>query len=567
MTEHANPQHANPQHAHRQPYLHELIAAVRAPSMALCNRDGQIVGAGVAGIYLGDRRIVSRSVLTVDGDEPTAVVGELDGASATRSVSIARSLGDVGADPTVWVQRLRTVSGDCATETIELRNAASRPVDAGLRLSLAADLADIAEVKAGRAGPALAPSRRGPSLVWTVTDGSSVTASASPPPAEIDCDAEQGGLSWRFSLPPGSSAWITIEFRLHADPTPPVVAPVSGESLLRTPQVSAGDRRLEQLLAQSLADLSALELQDVLEPADHFLAAGVPWFLTLFGRDCIIAARMLLPLGTDLAAGTLRTLARRQGSRVDALSAEEPGKILHELRRAETDHSGDGTPVLRLPPTYYGTVDATPLWVLLLHDAWRWGMPAAEVRALLPALERALAWMRDYGVNDAGFLSYLDRSGSGLSNQGWKDSGNSIRFADGRLAEAPVALSEVQAYGYSAAMHGADLLDAFGRPGGQNWRQWATALADRFRRSFWVSDEHGRYPALALDGSGRPVDAPASNMGHLLGTGLLNAEESALVAARLGSPELSSGFGLRTMATTAAGYNPFSYHGGVGVDA
>ncbi|HEX8092975.1 amylo-alpha-1,6-glucosidase, partial [Jatrophihabitans sp.] len=243
---------------------------------------------------------------------------------------------------------------------------------------------------------------------------------------------------------------------------------------------------------------------------------------------------------------------------------EEPGKILHEIRAAETEHAAGHQPdrLLRLPATYFGTVDATPLWILLLHDSWRWGLAEPEVERLLPNLERALAWMADFGMDGNGFLSYADRSGHGLSNQGWKDSADSVQFRDGRLAEPPVALSEVQAYGYAAAMAGASLLEAFGRPGADSWRDWATGLAERFRQRFWLADEHGRYPALALDGHGEPVDSVASNMGHLLGTGLLGEQESALVAHRLGSPELSSGFGLRTLASSAAGFNPLSYHGG-----
>lgn len=170
--------------------------------------------------------------------------------------------------------------------------------------------------------------------------------------------------------------------------------------------------------------------------------------------------------------------------------------------------------------------------------------------------------MADFGLDGDGFLSYVDRSGHGLANQGWKDSVDSIQFRDGRLAEAPVALSEVQAYGYAAAVAGATLLEAFGRPGARRWRDWAAGLAERFRQRFWLTDDLGGYPALALDGHGEPVDSIASNMGHLLGTGLLSRQESALVARRLGSPELSSGFGLRTLASSSAGYNPLSYHGG-----
>ena len=293
-------------------------------------------------------------------------------------------------------------------------------------------------------------------------------------------------------------------------------------------------------------------------PEDDFIAAGSPWYLTLFGRDSIWAARMALPLGTELAGGTLRTLACLQGTRVDPATDEEPGKILHELRRSATTLAHTS-----LPPIYYGTVDATPLWVCLLADAWRWGMPVAQVRALLPAMERALAWMVEYGDADGdGFLDYHDDLGRGLANQGWKDSDDSVRFADGTIAVGPVALAEVQGYAYEAARAGADLLDAFGLPGAERWRRYAAEMADRFREAFWVADELGPFPALALDRDKRPVDAPASNMGHLLATGILSRPEATAIADRLVHPSMSSGFGLRTMSSDAGGYSPLSYHCG-----
>ncbi len=232
--------------------------------------------------------------------------------------------------------------------------------------------------------------------------------------------------------------------------------------------------------------------RDPVDPRDCFLAAGSPWFLTLFGRDSIWAARMLLPLGTDLAGGTLRTLARRQGRVAVPDTEEQPGKILHEVRRAQLDLG----PALQLPPVYFGTVDATPLWVCLLADAWRWGLAPGQVEALLPDLERALSWLvTDADADGDGFLEYVDHSGHGLANQGWKDSGDSIQWADGRLADPPIALCEVQGYAYEAAVSGADLLDAFGRPGSDRLREWAQALRTRFRGSFWVEDAVGAYPA------------------------------------------------------------------------
>ena len=260
-------------------------------------------------------------------------------------------------------------------------------------------------------------------------------------------------------------------------------------------------------------------------PGDTFLAAGAPWFFTLFGRDSLWAARMLLPLGTDLAAGTLRVLAARQGTVTDVDSAEQPGKILHEVRAKPLSLGEEGRV---LPPVYYGTVDATPLWVCLLHDAWRWGMPADQVEALLPAMERALAWMTDHGDADGdGFLEYVDEGGHGLANQGWKDSGDSVQWRDGTLATGPIALCEVQAYAHEAALGGAALLEAFGRPGADRWRAWAAELATRFRAAFWVQDATGRYPAIALDADKRAVDTVTSNIGHLLGTGLLDARRGA----------------------------------------
>jgi glycogen debranching enzyme len=297
---------------------------------------------------------------------------------------------------------------------------------------------------------------------------------------------------------------------------------------------------------------------------DVFLAAGAPWFCTLFGRDSIWAARMLLPLGTDLAAGTLRTLAALQGRRLDPETGEAPGKIPHELRESTQGETAQRSSV-GLPPLYYGSVDATPLWICLLHDAWRWGMPTDQVRELLPNLEAALTWLTEHGDSDGdGFVEYVDDSGHGLANQGWKDSGDSMRFADGAPAEAPVVLCEVQGYAYEAAMHGAELLDAFGRPDAQRWRSWASALAERFRERFWVagSRELGPYPALALDAHKRPVDSLTSNIGHLLGTGLLNSGESERVVRLVTRPELASGYGLRTMSTENAAYSPVSYHCG-----
>jgi glycogen debranching enzyme len=537
----------------------------------------------VAGVFADDRRVLSVSEIALSGAQLAPIVVDLEDADTTRSVLIARGLGEDGADPAVWVERLRILipgndsghGSDAGShdgsqaetvvrEIIEIHSASRRPVRTALTVTLGCDLAEIAAVKSGRSPGALPAEAIDGGLRWIGRDAQArdlVEAIAVPEAAAVD--AASGRLSWPVELEPGGVARFSIDVGVTATGSS-VVLGTYGESVLGDLRVSSGDIRIPRFVERSLADLRGLELRDPKAPEDHFLAAGAPWFLTLFGRDSLIAARMLLPLGTRLAAGTLRTLARRQGTKTDPETAEQPGKILHEIRRAPAGHDAFGDPdrPLALPSTYYGTVDATPLWVMLLHDAWRWGMPADEVEKLLDPLTAALAWMRDHGLDDAEFLSYVDESGHGLANQGWKDSHDSIQFRDGRIALAPLALSEVQGYAYEAAMGGADLLDAFGRPGADQWRAWAAALAQRFRTRFWISDADGPFPAVALDRDGKPVDSVASNMGHLLGTGILNHEESALVAARLGSTTMSSGYGLRTLATSAAGYSPLSYHGG-----
>lgn len=190
-------------------------------------------------------------------------------------------------------------------------------------------------------------------------------------------------------------------------------------------------------------------------------------------------------------------------------------------------------------------------------------MPEDEVASLLDAASSALTWMAAGGdADDDGLLEYIDESGTGLSNQGWRDSTDSIRWQDGRLAEAPIALAEVQAYAYRAALDGASLLDAFGRPDGEKWRSWAARLKERFDATYWLLGPLGRYPAVALDRDKRPVDSVTSTLGHLLGSGILTPADEASVASYLGSPELDSGLGLRTLSTDSVGFNPLGYHTG-----
>ena len=544
---------------HLQPLLHDLVGVVLAPTSALGDAAGQIRPTGVHGVFHADARVLSRAELRVDEREPEGLTRGAVDPHTTRFVALARWLGDPGPDPTVRVDRVRRAEPRGISEVLHVVSTAAVPVRATVSVDLSCDLAPIEMVKSGGTAIPLEAKAGHPGQLSWAADGITVTVTGEA--AEVDATGERAvapRLSWPVDLAPGGS--VTLRWRLAVDDPKAVVAAPAAEPTWSAPQVRADDRRLVRLLDRSLADLRGLRLADPARPEDVFLGAGVPWFLTLFGRDSLWAARMMLPLGTDLAAGTLRVLARRQGTRVDPATGEAPGKILHELRRHEFALSGEG---LRLPPAYYGTVDATMLWISLLHDAWRWGLAADQIEPLLPHLDAALGWLGEHADADGdGLVEYVDTTGHGLSNQGWKDSGDAVRFRDGRLAQAPIVLAEVQGYAYRAAVDGAALLDAFDRPGADRWRGYADGLAQRFRAAFWVDGPYGHQPALALDRDKRPVDSLTSNIGHLLGTGLLSADESAQVARLLTTEALAGGFGLRTMSTDDAGFSPLSYHCG-----
>jgi glycogen debranching enzyme len=546
-----------------QPTLHQLAICVAAPFMGLSAPDGQITPGAAEGIYCGDVRALSLVEVLVDRVAPVSIAGGPAGPGTCRFVALPRHLGDDTPDPTVRLERARTVDPHGCTESVELVSSATATIHCTVQLRLGGDLADVADVKGGRrtqevAAELVEEPAAGVALQWVRGQARATVGGWSRPPALVRLAETAAEVSWDLSLRPGER--VRLGWRLDVDLPAAVVGPPTDPTpSWVTPTVRADDRRLPDLLARSLDDLEGLRLTTTDRPDDVFLAAGAPWYLTLFGRDSLWAARMMLPLGTDLAAGTLRTLAARQGVRSDPGSQEQPGKILHELRAGPADHHG----ALSLPPQYYGTVDATALWICLLHDAWRWGLSPAQVEPLLEPMVAALRWLiRDGDPDGDGFLEYADHTGGGLSNQGWKDSGDAVRFRSGALATGPIALCEVQGYAHEAARHGADLLDAFGRNGSAEYREWAGRLANRFRQEFWVDDPRGRYPAMALDADKRRVDALTSNIGHLIGTGLLNRAETAAVARRLTGQDLDSGFGLRTMGSNDGGYAPLSYHCG-----
>lgn len=592
-------------HTQRQPWLHDLSISVNGNVTALSARTGDmgsVVGgecaaAGAQGVYVDDRRAVSVFAVQLGAQSPDPVA---EASSGRRSdfLACARRLGNPGADPTVQVRRRRTVTVQGITEVVEVISRADQPVETDLVLHLGGDAAPISSVKSGAvAGAFLAATR------LAATPSAGPPSTGAPSTGAPSGGAPSGGAPLGGSLPDIGLSWGDQWHRTDVvfDPAPTavtpgnvgapseatfhlVIAPGQTASVVATVRASrlagsnfdadsgaahvdwsgvsveAVDGRLAASLTAGLDDLQHLLLTDPEETSSVFAGAGTPWFLTLFGRDALWAARMTLPLGTDLAAGTLRALARRQGSVFDDERAEAPGKIPHELRRMTFVDPSAG---LDLPPVYYGTIDATPLWICLLRDAWKWGLAERQVEALLPNLQAATRWLTELAAPDPdGLLKYLDTSGKGLANQGWKDSSDAIRWRSGDIADAPIALCEAQAYAVEAASAAAELFAHFNLDGSADLVEHADRMRTRFREHFWVGEPGGEYLGLAVDGHGRTVDGLGSNMGHVLGTGTLNAHEAERVARTLTSPALLSRYGIATLAHDNGGFNPIGYHTG-----
>ena len=529
----------------QQPFLHDRTICIHAPSMWVSGSDGQM-REGVDGVYVADQRIVQEFVVRIDDREPDEMAVSLDGASAACFLSDARTVTDhLTPDPKSRVTRSRRATAAGGTEDIVITNRNRHAMTFTLTIMLLGDATPIATIKNGISHePQLEYIQLLDGQRWSNEHRSTEVHFQ---PAPVEWTGSQA--RWQCEVTPGDSFLLSLQ--LTTTQTSSALAEVAVRppwSVTSLPLATTTGDALRSLLARSMHDVSALLMSDRARPDDVFVAAGAPWYLTLFGRDSLWAARLMLPVTPDLALTTARILARRQGLVRNTATQETPGSILHELRDAE---AGVG-----LPPVYYGTIDATPLFVSVIAEALNPSTTNA-VHELLPAVEAALGWIAASAEVGEGFLRYESHEG-GLRNHGWKDSGDSVQWMNGELASGPVALCEVQGYAYQAALQGADLLDHFDRPGGDSWRRWAQALRDRFRASFWVDG----YVAIALDHDHQPVDAVASNMGHLLGTGLLDAAEETRVVDRLLQRDMFSGWGVRTLSTDASGFNPAGYHNG-----
>ncbi|HEX7353605.1 MAG TPA: glycogen debranching N-terminal domain-containing protein [Mycobacteriales bacterium] len=543
------------------------ITVLEGSSFCRSDRAGDITAHQPHGMFVKDTRIISTWELLVD-DTPLVPLAAPSASPFSVTFVCRAASRSPGDDPTVVVVRHRLI-GEGMREDITVHNFGSEPLGATLTLVVDSDFADLFAVKDGRA-------RRRGAAHRQVTDGQlelAMSLAGQHRGVRIqveDASITRGSISWRLAVPPHDQ-WQTTVHALPVDggvepaKSFPADRPVEAAAPSRrlrdwhaaTPGVECDNWMLQQAVERSVADLGSLRIPDPGRPGMSVVAAGAPWFMTLFGRDSLLTSLMSLPWGLDLARGTLGALARRQGTHVDPLSEEEPGKILHEVRLGPDESTALGGSA-----TYYGSADATPLFVVLLAEAVRWGLPAADLEELLPAADRCLAWIEEYGDQDGdGFIEYQRKTDRGLINQGWKDSHDSINGRDGRVARGPIALAEVQAYAYAAFLGRAQLAAVLGDElRARNYEDKARRLRQQFDEAFWLP-RYGYY-AIALDGDKRPVDGLASNQGHCLWAGIAQDEHAQSVAEHLLSPAMFSGWGIRTLAQGMGAFNPISYHNG-----
>lgn len=539
---------------------------VEGTSFVVSRPGGDIEGEG-EGLFVRDARIVSRWRLLIDG-EPIDPLGGFT-TEPFAGVFVARSrVRDGHLEPTLLVERRRYV-GAGMREDLVLRNYGGEPAGVAVVVEIAADFADLFAVKLGKPAGDEPVTVTADAEEWSAATRHGQSARAVHVRA-AGAAATPDGLSFRVVVAPHGE-WRTslgvfaevdgaeLPMRFPLDSPPERATPVRQivEWQRSKPTVRAGSLALRLTVARSEEDLAALRLADPTEPDLTVIAAGAPWFMALFGRDSLITSSLTLAFAPDLAVGTLRALARHQGRAVEALSEEQPGRILHELR-----FGADVSLALGGAERYFGSVDATPLFVMVLGQLARWGVDPGVIDELLPAADAALDWITAYGDRDGdGYVEYLRSTDRGLRNQGWKDSADGINFADGTLAQPPIALVEVQAYVYGAYLARAEMAARRGdSPTEAHWREQADLLRRRFNHDFWLDDRG--YFAVGLDADKRPIDALTSNMGHALWTGIADTEKASVTADRLVSPELFSGYGIRTLATTMGAYNPVSYHNG-----
>ncbi len=544
----------------------------------LCARpDGDIHPARITGegLYANDTRYLSELRVELGGKSPVLLsyAAETGYRAVVNATNALLPLDEARSVPqqTLGVRRVIAV-GSRLFHQLELANFAGRAVATTLELWLAADFADVFEVRGAdqrsARGHALAPklTSKGLLLAYVGEDEQfrETVVEFDPKPEAIAFDGQRAHVSWPVALGPGESTSILVtaepslggkrRARRRLDTTLTRLQCAQREWEAECTAVETDNELFDKFVAASLRDLHALMTP---LPGGEIVAAGIPWYVAPFGRDSLLTAQQTLMLNPRIARNTLLALARLQARSEDPWRDAEPGKILHELRSGELAGAGI------IPHTpYYGSVDSTPLFIVLAAAYHRWTGDTETLAGLRPALDAALEWIDRYGDRDGdGFVEYEVRSSGGLRNQGWKDSGDSVMHADGTLAEGPIALVEVQGYVYLAKQRIAEVYDALGAPDlAATLRDQADELRSTFNEAFWDAEE-GTF-VLALDGRKRQVRSVTSNPGHCLYCGIVSPERAAVLAERLMAPDMFSGWGIRTLSSLSPAYNPMSYHNG-----
>jgi glycogen debranching enzyme len=524
------------------------------------------------GLFSFDTRFLSRWVLTVNGERLSPLSVD-DVQYFEARFFLVPGTGTVYIDSKLSVIRERAV-GDGFHEELTILNHDNEPVRLDVRVDAGCDFADLFEVKDALAKKGTYTTRTGGrrlTLGYERERFMRQTVISASAPAKVD----EHGLSFRVRIEPHGS-WTT-----DLDVATATAGPAAGRPrpkytrgrkrarpsmsvdldrwLADAPRLQCDWDALRRTYRRSLVDLAALRFAPAISGGQSLPAAGLPWFMTMFGRDSIFTSLQALPFTPELAATTLRALGSWQGSRVDDFRDEDPGRILHELRYGELTAFEE-----RPHSPYYGCADATPLYVVLLDEYERWTGDRKLVRDLEREARAALTWIDEYAdLRGDGYVWYQRRNEeSGLENQCWKDSWDSISYRDGRLPGFPRATCELQGYAYDAKLRGARLARLIWRDDAlaDRLEREAAELKRRFNRDFWVED--GEHFALALDTEGGQVDALTSNNGHLLWSGIVDKSKASAVARHLLGPRLFSGWGVRTLAEGEGRYNPIGYHVG-----
>jgi glycogen debranching enzyme len=553
--------------------VNELVSILDGNTFLVSDRRGDIKPSSdfPTGLFSFDTRFLSKWMLTLDGKRLHELSVD-DSESYRTKFFLAPGEPTHYLDAKASVIRSRAIVGSFEEELTVLNHTGS-DAEFTVRLDIEADFADLFEIKSPRqkrGQTTVSASENELQLTYRREAFHRETRVSSTAPAQVD----DTGMTFRIRIAP-NSRWTT---RLHVSSvvygargediratlpyggsrSADVIRAEQQELIERAPKLGCDCEPLAGAYRRSLNDLAALRYESIALGV-RLIAAGLPWFMTLFGRDSIITSLQVLPFLPELVPPTILMLAGLQGERVDDFRDEEPGKILHELRYGETAGFEE-----QPHSPYYGSADSTPLFIILIDEYERWTGDAALVRRLEPQVRAALQWIDTYGdLLGTGYLWYQTRNPeTGLQNQCWKDSWDAITYADGQLPGFPRATCELQGYAYDAKIRAARLARTFWNDPGfaDELERQAADLKRRFDRDFWIADRG--YYALALDADGRKVDALTSNIGHLLWSGIVDESRAGKVVEHLLGPRLFSGWGVRTLAADEGRYNPIGYHVG-----